>query len=102
MNHQRCLMRPTTKQTTNWQPAPLRQAGCLLGVAIVLSGLILIAMVTHLTWLGSRHHADAGRWMKTLTLSAPALWPAGSPMRHPETVHPAIDLGHIPGMERSP
>jgi hypothetical protein len=40
--------------------------------------------------------------MKILTLSAPALWPAGSPMRHPETVHPAIDLRHIPGVERSP
>lgn len=102
MNHQRCHMRPTTTQGTDWQPAPLGQARRLLGIAIVASGLVLIAVVMHLAWLGSRHHADVGPWMKILTLSAPALWPAGSPMRHPETVHPAIDLRHIPGLERSP
>ena len=86
----------------DWPPAPLHKARWLLGTAIIASSLIAIAMAIHLVGHGSGQHAVAGRWMKTLTLSAPALRPAGSPMRHPETVHPAVDLRFVPGMETGP
>ena len=95
-------MTPVNKEQTDWQPAPLKKARCLLGIAVVASSLIVIAMTTHLVWPGFRHHAHAGHWMKILTLSAPALWPAGSPMRHPETMHPSIDLRFSPGVEHVP
>lgn len=41
-------------------------------------------------------------WMRGLALSAPALWTAGSPSRHPETIHPGVDLRFAAGLERSP
>ena len=102
MNQRRYIMMPAKKESMDWQPAPLHKARWLLGTAIIVSSLIAIAMAAHLVWHDSEHHAVAGSWMKTLALSAPALWPAGSPMRHPETVHPAVDLRLVPGMETAP
>ncbi|MGD9611197.1 MAG: hypothetical protein AB7U59_17505 [Desulfovibrionaceae bacterium] len=41
-------------------------------------------------------------WMQTFALSRPALGPAGSSDRHPETLHPGIDLRITPGLEGTP
>jgi hypothetical protein len=95
-------MTPAKKESMDWPPAPLHKARRLLGTVLIASSLIAIALATHLAWHNSGHHAAAANWMRTLTLSAPALWPAGSPMRHPETVHPAVDLRFVPGMETVP
>ena len=89
-------------EQTNLWPAPCRGARRLLGVVAVASGLIAAAVATHLTWSASRPIEEAEAWMRAFSLSAPALWPAGSPLRHPETLHPGIDLRMAPGMERLP
>ncbi len=83
-------------------PAPCRDARKLLATAVAVTGLLVFAVSAH--WIATRHddRDAARRWMKTLALSAPAIWAAGSPLRHPETLHPGVDLRHIPGLETLP
>ena len=95
-------MQPAPHEKNQRWPAPCRDARRLLQVTVILSGLIVLVTAAHLLWQGSRHHACAGRWMNALALSAPALWTAGSPKRHPETLHPGIDLRFTAGMEIVP
>ena len=95
-------MQSATATLKNDHPAPCTQARrLLLGVAVTTC-LLVLAVGSHL--LG--HHLDeqaaAEKWMRALTLSAPALWPAGSPLRHPETVHAGVDLRFAVGVEILP
>ena len=95
-------MKPSIDEKRDWWPAPCRGARRLLAITITVSGLILLTTAADLLWEGYHRHETDIKWMKPFALSAPALWPAGSPMRHPETVHPAVDLRFTPGMEATP
>lgn len=61
---------------------------CLLASGLVAGHYVLRTAVRDQT---------AGRWMKTLDLTMPALHPSGSPLRFPESALPAVDLRLIPG-----
>jgi len=80
-------------------PAPCKGAGLLLAIAIAATALIVLAMAADLLIQKNDGPTAAGRWMKSLALSAPALWSAGTPLRHPEAMHPAIDLRYTAGAE---
>ncbi|HSO19364.1 MAG TPA: hypothetical protein VLT88_07905 [Desulfosarcina sp.] len=73
-------------------PAPCRGARRLLAAVVVVTGLALLAAAGHAVFSVPDRHLAGGVWMNALTLSAPAMWTAGSPMRHPEMVHPGVDL----------
>ena len=83
-------------------PAPCKRAGRLLVVAAIATGLIILFVGIHLNVPTVDQRESAPKWMQALTLSAPALWPAGSPLRHPETLHPGVDLRHTVGSENQP
>ena len=85
------------------QPAPCRGARRLLMVAVSASMLLVLTTAADLLLRNARQDdGGAGAWMKAMTLSAPALWTAGSPMRHPETVHPGVDLRFSAGLVTAP
>ena len=84
------------------QPAPCKNARNLLVGLVAVTGLFVLTVGVHLLQRTHYEQQTAGKWMRTLSLSAPALWPAGSPMRHPETVHPGVDLRFVIGMEITP
>ena len=95
-------MQTPLPEKNHWYPAPCQGAQRLLIIAIIATLLVVFATATDL-WLRVSHQDDtASAWMKGLTLSAPALWTAGSPMRHPETVHPGVDLRFTPGLGAVP
>jgi len=95
-------MTPASIQKTVGPPAPCRKARTLLVGVAAVTGLLVLTMGADLL-LQARCEPDTTEtWMRTLALSAPALWPAGSPMRHPETVHPGVDLRFVIGMEILP
>lgn len=79
-------------------PAPCRGARRLLMIATTASILLVLATAADLLWRVARQNDGAGAWMKTMNLSSPALWTAGSPLRHPETVHPGVDLRFSAGL----
>ena len=95
-------MNPEPAKKDNRHPAPCQGARRLLTVAIFASALVVL--VAAADWLLRAPHQDeaARAWMNELTLSAPALWVAGSTMRHPETVHPGVDLRFAPGLGTVP
>ncbi len=95
------MQTPHTEKN-NRHPAPCQGARRLLTIAILASALVVL--VTAADWLLRAPHQDeaARAWMNELTLSAPALWAAGSPIRHPETVHPGVDLRFSPGLGTAP
>lgn len=95
-------MKPSVDEKSHWWPAPCRGARRLLWITILITGLILLTTAADLWWKGSHRHAADIKWMNTFSLSSPALWPAGSPLRHPETVHPAVDLRFFAGAEIEP
>ena len=80
-------------------PAPCKGAGLLVAIAVAVTSLIVFSLVADLLIQKNQGPAAACRWMKSLALSSPALWSAGTPLRHPETMHPAIDLRHSAGVE---
>ena len=80
-------------------PAPCKGASLLIKIAVAATALIVFCLAADLLIRKNQGPTAAGRWMKSLALSSPALWSAGTPLRHPETVHPAIDLRHIAGVE---
>ena len=83
-------------------PAPCQGAQRLLTIAILASALVVLVTAAD-GLLRVPHQDDAARaWMNELTLSAPALWAAGSPIRHPETVHLGVDLRFSPGLGTAP
>jgi hypothetical protein len=71
-------------------------------VAVSASMLLVLAMTADLLSRVAHQDDSAGAWMKAMTLSAPALWTAGSPMRHPEMVHPGVDLRFSTGLLTAP
>jgi len=95
-------MRPPIAQLNHQCPAPCRGAQRLLAIAISASVLLGLAATADLTLRSARQNDSANSWMKAMTLSAPALWPAGSPMRHPETLHPGVDLRFSAGLVAAP
>ena len=66
------------------------------------SMLLLLAIAADQVLRAAHEDDSAGAWMKAMSLSAPALWTAGSPMRHPETVHPGVDLRLCAGLAKTP
>jgi hypothetical protein len=74
----------------------------LLIIAIGASALVALATAADLFSRGGPQDDAAGVWMQAMALSTPALWPAGSPVRHPETVHPGVDLRFCAGVATAP
>jgi len=95
-------MNASSTERRREQPAPCRKARNLLISVVAATGLLVFVTGSHLLVRTHHDQATAERWMQTLSLSAPALWPAGSPRRHPETLHPGIDLRHAVGVEPLP
>lgn len=83
-------------------PAPCRGARHLLVVALLASMLAVLLVAGDLLLRAPPRDDTAAAWMNALKLTTPALWPAGSPTRHPETLHPAVDLRFSPGLETTP
>ncbi|BBO82833.1 hypothetical protein DSCO28_33990 [Desulfosarcina ovata subsp. sediminis] len=84
-------------------PAPCRLARRLLIMAAATSLLIVLIIGGHLAAGRFRPEKDpSAEWMRVFALSGPALWNAGSPARHPETVHPGIPLRPMAGLEGTP
>lgn len=81
---------------------PCLGARRLVLISISFSLLVTLAITADLFLRLPQRNDSAPVWMRELTLSAPALWPAGSPLRHPETLHPGVDLRHTSGMEFAP
>ena len=95
-------MQTPPEEKNHPQPAPCQNARRLLTAAVIACALVVLAAATDL-WLRVPHQDNAARaWMRELSLSSPALWSAGGPMRHPETVHPAVDLRFSPGLGTAP
>ena len=95
-------MHTPPEEKNHRQPAPCRSARRLLMVAVSASMLLVLATAADLLLRNAHQDDSAGAWMKAMTLSAPALWTAGSPMRHPETVHPGVDLRFSAGLVTAP
>jgi hypothetical protein len=83
-------------------PAPCRGARRMLLIAISASLLLVLAIVADRALRVDHQRDSAGAWMKAMSLTAPALWTAGSPMRHPETLHPGVDLRFGAGLVTAP
>ena len=80
------------------QHPPFGFARRLLLLSIIFSMFVALAIAVDIS-VRSSHHADRSReWMQALNLSAPALWHAGTPMRHPEAMHPGVVLEFAPGL----
>jgi hypothetical protein len=95
-------MHTPPEEKNHRQPAPCHGARRLLMVAATASMLLVVATAADLLLRVVHEDNSAGAWMKAMTLSAPALWIAGSPMRHPETVHPGVDLRFSAGLVAAP
>lgn len=95
-------MQSSLDEKTHWQPAPCRAARRLLVIVIIASVVVVLAAAADLLLRAPLRDDPASAWMRALTLSAPTLWPAGSPMRHPETVHPGVDLRFSPALVTAP
>lgn len=80
-------------------PAPCKGAGLLVAIAFSVVALIAFSIAADLLIRKDKGATEASRWMMSLDLSAPALWSAGTPLRHPETLHPGIDLRYTVGVE---
>ena len=92
----------STTADNRTDPAACRGARRLLVVVLGASLLVAMGLTADLR-LRAAHRADEAKiWMRALSLSTPALWPAGSPGRHPETIHPAVDLHFAAGLESVP
>jgi len=83
-------------------PAPCRGARQLLLIAVSASLLLALATAADVMLRAAHQDDSAGAWMNAMSLSAPALWTAGSPMRHPETLHPGVDLRFGAGLVTAP
>lgn len=95
-------MRDCLAEKSACRPAPCAGARRILIIAASASLLLAAATATGLLLRAGDPDAPAGAWMRGLSLSAPALWPAGDPLRHPATVHPGVDLRFCAGLEAAP
>jgi hypothetical protein len=92
-------MKSATMHKKKKPPAPCRGAGLLVAMAAAATALIVFFLAADLLIRTNHEPTAAGRWMKSMALSAPALESAGTPLRHPETLHPGIDLRYTAGVE---
>ena len=92
----------STTADNRTDPAACRGARRLLVVVLGASLLVAMSLIADLQLRAAHQGEEAKIWMCTLSLSTPALWPAGSPGRHPETIHPAVDLHFAAGLESVP
>jgi hypothetical protein len=95
-------MRSPFSEKRDFHLHPFRFARQLLTIAIVFSIMVVLTIAADIIFRSSHQDENARAWMQALTLSAPALWSAGTPMRHPETMHPGVALEFIPGMVSMP
>jgi hypothetical protein len=95
-------MPPSLTQKKYRGPAPCRTARRLLVIAVSASVLLFLGTAADRLLRVDHQNDNAIIWMRTMNLSAPALWPAGSPMRHPETLHPGVDLRFSAGLVAIP
>jgi hypothetical protein len=89
-------------ENSQGNPAPCRVARRLLIIAVTASMLMVLAITADMLLRVPNQDASAKAWINALALFEPALWPAGSPMRHSETLHPGVDLRFSPGLEILP
>ena len=82
-------------------PASCRFARRLLYGSIGFCLLVMLALGM-LLCLRSPVPESAAVAVETFSLGEIALWPAGSPRRNPETLHPGVDLRLIPVREIGP
>lgn len=75
---------------------PLRRARRLAALALLLPLGTVAAIGGDILLRAADQDRVAIEWMQRLDLSLPALWPAGTPQRHPETLSPAVDLRLTP------
>jgi len=87
---------------TRTDPAPCRGARRLLVGAFLAVVLMVLAVTADMLVRVSPQDSSAPAWITAFSPSAPALWPAGTPMRHPETVHPGVNLRFAAGLEIVP
>jgi hypothetical protein len=92
-------MKSASMHSETKTPAPCKGAGLLVAMAVTATALVVFSLAADLLIRNHQGPTAAGRWMASLALSAPALEKAGTPLRHPETVHPAIDLRYTAGVE---
>jgi hypothetical protein len=87
---------------TRKDPAPCRGARRLLLCASIAVMLMVLAVTADMLMRASRQDGNTPAWMAAFSPSVPALWPAGTPVRHPETVHPGVNLRFAAGLEIVP
>jgi hypothetical protein len=95
-------MQSAPARKSDGYPAPCRGARRLLVIVISTSVLLVLATTADRLLRVPRQDQPARAWMNRLTLSAPALWTAGAPLRHPETGHPGVDPRFCPGLATLP
>lgn len=69
-----------------------------MGASLLMALTVAADLLRH----ASHQKKDLRVVIQALSLSTPALHPAGSPVRHPETTCPAVDLRFAAGLERMP
>jgi hypothetical protein len=76
--------------------------GFRLAKVVVLLSAMLLSLCLFAAGMLRAHEKSraADRWMTSLDLSLPSLWPSGTRLRHPFAAVPGVDLRyspHIPG-----
>jgi hypothetical protein len=84
------------------RPPSSRWARWCVILALGLPLLIATAIVTDNRRRARQADQAAALWFERLDLSLPALWPAGTPQRHPETLWPGVDLRLMPAWPLDP
>lgn len=82
--------------------APCRGARQLLLLAAIASVLMVLTITADLMLRTSHQDRHTPAWIQAFNLSAPALWHAGTSARHPETMHPGVNLRFGAGLENVP
>ena len=80
-------------------PAPCRGARGMLVLTLLIVLLTILFVIGDRLTTGPHPEDRAGGWISHFHLSGPALWPAGTPARHPETGHPGVDPRCCAGLE---
>jgi hypothetical protein len=65
-------------------------------IACVSIMLLVVWLLAALMGRAHENSRTAGLWMESLDLSLPAFWLAGTPLRHPFALVPAVDLRYSP------
>jgi hypothetical protein len=71
--------------------SPGRPAGRLIALSLALSLLLPVLLGADMFFRARRQHEPAAQWINQLDLSGPALWPAGTALRHPDLMIRAVD-----------